>query len=86
MMHRAIACFLLILATTSAPPAYSSQADADQAEKLEVVSNYEAAIADGDQAAAVKYVMDYTAKTEGENAPATVKLTASPSGSLALAK
>ena len=61
--------FLFTLSTT-----HASQADADKAEKLAVLSNYDAAIAAGDQAAAVKYLLDYTEKTEGENAPATVKL------------
>jgi len=62
--------FLLALSTT-----HASQADADKAEKLAVLSKYDAAMAEGDPAAAVKYVLDYTEKTEGENAPATVKLT-----------
>ena len=52
-----------------------SQADTDKMQRLEMLSNYEAAMAEGDRAAAVKYVLDYTEKTEGENAPTTVKLT-----------
>jgi len=53
----------------------ASQADVPKADEAKMMSSYDAAMADGDETAAVKYVLDFTEKTQGENAPATVKLT-----------
>jgi len=55
--------------------AHASQADVPKADEAKMLSSFDAAMADDDETAAVKYVLDFTEKTQGENAPATVKLT-----------
>ena len=52
-----------------------SQEGTSEADEIEMVSGYDAAMADGDQTAAIKVALDYAEKASGENAPATVDLT-----------
>ena len=53
----------------------ASQADASKADEVKMMYSYDAAMAAGDETAAVNHVLDFTENTQGENAPATVKLT-----------
>ena len=55
--------------------AHASQTDVSKADETRMLSNYDAAMAAGDETAAVKHALDFTENTQGENAPATVKLT-----------
>jgi tetratricopeptide (TPR) repeat protein len=59
----------------AAAPAMALQADAGQAEKNALLSEYEQAMAAGDQIAAVRHVLEYAERNYGENHPATVRLT-----------
>jgi tetratricopeptide (TPR) repeat protein len=56
-------------------PAGALQGEASRAEKLDLLSRYEQAIAEGDQVAAIGHVLEFSEATFGEHDPATVRLT-----------